>query len=43
MGPELVVDTPAGTLSMGEVLPMGFGPADLTHVREVEQTPSEAR
>jgi cytidine deaminase len=36
-GPELLVDTPAGTLPMREVLPMGFGTADLDHVRDAEQ------
>lgn len=32
-GNELLVDTPAGVLSMSEVLPQAFGPADLDHVR----------
>ena len=36
-GPDLVVDTPSGILSMREVLPMAFGPADLDHVREAEE------
>ncbi len=36
-GPDLVVDTPRGPLSMGELLPMAFGPADLEHVHEAEE------
>ena len=32
-GNELLVDTPAGVLSMSEVLPQAFGPADLDHAR----------
>lgn len=33
-GAALLVDTPAGVLTMDEVLPQAFGPADLEHVRE---------
>ena len=33
-GAELVVDTPAGLLSMADVLPQAFGAAELDHVRE---------
>lgn len=31
-GADLLVDTPAGVLTMAEVLPQAFGPADITHV-----------
>lgn len=31
-GPELLIDTPEGVLSMREVLPQAFGPEDLQHV-----------
>jgi len=33
-GPELLVDTPQGVVTMTEVLPQAFGPGDLDHVRE---------
>ena len=36
-GPGLIVDTPAGRQPMTEVLPQGFGVADLEHVREAEE------
>ncbi|MCA0295658.1 MAG: cytidine deaminase [Actinobacteria bacterium] len=33
-GAALLVDTPAGIMTMDQVLPQAFGPADLDHVRE---------
>ncbi len=38
-GPECLVDSPAGIVSMREVLPQAFGPDDLTRVLE-GSTPS---
>ncbi|MBI5027236.1 MAG: cytidine deaminase [Actinobacteria bacterium] len=31
-GPALLVDTPAGVLTMDQVLPQAFGPEQITHV-----------
>ncbi|WP_203566911.1 cytidine deaminase [Aestuariimicrobium ganziense] len=35
-GRELLVDTPDGTWTMDQVLPLGFGPAALDHLREAQ-------
>lgn len=41
-GPELLIDTPEGVLSMREVLPQAFGPEDLQHVATAETDQAES-
>ena len=38
-GPDLLVDTPRGVLTMTQVLPQAFGSRDLEHVAEEEHRP----
>jgi len=38
-GPDLLMDTPEGVLTMREVLPQAFGPADLAHVADSTTNP----
>lgn len=33
-GSSMLIETPLGVLTMGDVLPQAFGPADLDHVRD---------
>lgn len=41
-GPDLLVDTPEGVLSMRDVLPQAFGPDDLQHVATARTDQAES-